>query len=194
MGTKIKPLYKSDFPLISEGWHLFRITEARIDAIAKEDQKEKDGIINDKNFVVRCAVEGGEDNGIENQINFQSHSKKEFGLSLLYGLMVKTESISSTDELDSDSMRTEKFESVFKMKLPKRMFGGRVKHTTSKQKDSEQVFSNISEFLTVKEYNEKIAEISQGEGKGKGKGKDTPKTGNGKPEGGEKDDPWKGIG
>ncbi len=189
MGTKIKPLYKSDFPLISEGWHLFRITEARVDAIAKDEQKEKDGIINDKNFVVRCAVEGGEDDGIENQINFQSHSKKEFGLSLLYGLMVKTEAISSTDELDSDSMRTEKFESKFKMSLPKRMFGGRVKHTTSKQKDSEQVFSNVSEFLTVKEYNEKVAEIASGKGKGEGKGKEVASQGKEGAKTPEKD-PW----
>jgi len=173
MGTKIKPSFKSEFQKVSEGWHLFRIVEPKIDTIAKEDQEEKDGIKNDRNFVVRSAVEGGDEDGIEIQEFFANYSKKEFGLSRLAGLMIKTEAIPPTDEIDIDTMRTEKFESKFKMALPKRLFGGRVRHipSTQKKKEGEEpnIFANIVEYATVKEYNEIIAK--QGE-KGKGKGLD----------------------
>lgn len=80
MGTKIKPVFKSEFPMANEGWHTFRITEAKIDAIASDEQKEKDSIKNDKNFVVRSAVEGGEDDGIEIQEFFANFSKKNLVL------------------------------------------------------------------------------------------------------------------
>ncbi len=173
MGTKIKPAFKSEFTLVSEGWHLFRIIEPKIDAIAKDEQKEKDGITNDKNYVVRSAVEGGEEDGIEIQEFFANYSKKEFGLSRLAGLMIKTESIPPTEEIDADTMRTEKFETKFKMALPKRLFGGRVKHTTSAQKkegsEEHNKFANIVEYATVKEYNEIIAKKDE---KARGRGAD----------------------
>ena len=175
MGQKIKPAFKSEFPLASEGWHLLRIVEPKIETIAPEDRKEKDGITNDRNFVVRSAVEGGDENGIEIQEFFANHSKKEFGLSRLAGLMIKTESIPPTDEIDVDTMRTEKFETKFKMSLPKRLFGGRVKHTKMKSRDDqtqELIFANIVEYATLKEYNEIIAKQGDKEVQGKSKRSD----------------------
>jgi len=189
MGQKIKPSFKSEFDRVNEGWHLFRIVEPKIDTIAKENRKEKDGVTNDRNFVVRSVVEGGDEDGIEIQEFFANYSKKEFGLSRLAGLMIKTESIPPTDEIDVDTMRTEKFETKFKMSLPKRLFGGRVKHSEGQKKEGSRVkhsegqtegqkkegseehniFANIIEYATVKEYNEIIAK--QGE-KGKSKGSD----------------------
>jgi hypothetical protein len=161
MGTKIKPSFRSDYAVVSEGWHLFRIVEPKIDLIAKEDQKEsKDGIINDKNFVVRNAVEGGDEDGVELQEFFASHSKKEFALSRLSGLMIKTEVIPMTEEIDVDTMRTEKFETKFKMALPKRLFGGKVKHSKGQKKEGSEehnIFANIIEYATVKEYNDMMA-------------------------------------
>jgi len=160
MGTKIKPSFKSEYPLVSEGWHLFRIIEPKIDRIVKDEQKEKDGIINDKTFIVRSAVEGGDEDGIEIQEFFANYSKKEFGMSRLAGLMVKTECIPPTDEIDIDTMRTEKFETKFNMSLPKRLFGGRVKHSKGQKKegsDEHNIFGNIVEYTTVKEYNEMIS-------------------------------------
>ena len=192
MGVRIKPAFKSDFPLVGEGWHLFRIIEPRIDAIAPEEQKEKDGVKNDKNYVVRSAVEGGEDDTVEILDFFPNHSKKEFGLSRLAGLMIKTEAIPPTDEIDVDSMRTEKFETKFKMSLPKRLFGGRVRHAQSTQ-DKERTMQNIVEYLTVKEYNEKMAELAskgKGEGSDKGKGGKKPPEGKEEPEKGKEKDPW----
>jgi len=175
MGTKIKPAFKSEFPLVSEGWHLFRIVEPKIDTIVPEDRKEKDGVTNDKNFVVRSAVEGGDEDGVEVQDFFANHSKKEFGLSRLAGLMIKTESIPPVEEIDVDSMRNEKFETKFKMSLPKRLFGGRVKHIKMKSRDDqtqELTFANIVEYATVKEYNEIIAKQVEKGVAGKGKGSD----------------------
>jgi hypothetical protein len=172
MGTKIKPAYKSEFPMVSEGVHIFRIIEAKIDTIAPEDrEKTKEGIENDKNFVVRSATEGGEDDGVEIQDFFPHYSKKEFGMARLAGLMVKAEAIPPTDEIDVDTMRTEKFETKFRMSLPKRVFGGRVKHVKSTKKDSEAIFANIVEYFTVKEAQEKMAEIaSKGPGEVSTKG------------------------
>lgn len=192
MGTKIKPAFKSDFPLAGEGWHLFRITEPKIEVIAPEERKEKDGISNDKNFVVRSVIEGGEDDGIELLDFFPNYSKKEFGLSRLAGLMIKTEALPPKDEIDVETMRSEAFESKFKMSLPKRLFGGRVRHVQSKGEDKERVMQNIVEYLTVKEYNEKMAEMaSKGADKGSGKGKKEKVASEGKEE--TKDtqrDPW----
>jgi hypothetical protein len=175
MGAKIKPAFKSDFPLVSEGWHLFRVIEPKVEVIAPENRKEKDGMTNDKNFIVRSAVEGGEEEGMEVMDFFPNYSKKEFGLSRLAGLMIKTEALPPADEIDVDVMRTDKFESKFKMSLPKRLFGGRIKHTPSRD-DKERIMQNIVEYATVKEFNEKSAEAAQkGEEKASGKGK-TKKT------------------
>ncbi len=172
MGTKIKPSFKSEFDRVNEGWHLFRIIEPKIDTIAKEDRREKDGITNDRNFVVRSAVEGGNEDGIEIQEFFANYSKKEFGLSRLAGLMIKTEVIPPTNEIDVDTMRTEKFETKFKMSLPKRLFGGRVKHSEGQKKEGSEehnIFANIVEYATRKEYDEIIVKQEE---KGKGKGSD----------------------
>ena len=201
MGTKIKPSFKSEFPLASEGWHLFRVIEPRIDIIAPEDRVEtKDGIKNDKNFVIRSAIEGGDEDSIEIQEFFANYSKKEFGLSRLAGLMVKTEAIPPVDEIDVDTMRTEKFETKFKMSLPKRLFGGRVKHTKStkdkKEGEEPNIFGNIVEYATVKEYNEIITKQGDREVPGKSKGSDKgiseKSTGKGKEEVKEPiaKDPW----
>ena len=197
MGTKIKPSFKSEFPLVSEGWHLFRIIEPKIDIIAPEDRKEKDGVTNDKNFVVRSAAEGGDEDGVEIQEFFANYSKKEFGLSRLAGLMIKTESIPLTDEIDVDTMRTEKFETKFKMSLPKRLFGGRVKHVKMKLRDDqsqELTFANIVEYTTVKEYNEIIASKGvKDKGKGSDKGQSEKSAGTGVQEAKEgkvSPDPW----
>ena len=199
MGTKIKPSFKSEFPLASEGWHLFRIVEPKIDTIAPEDRgKTKDGIENDKNFVVRSAVEGGEEDGIEIQEFFANYSKKEFGLSRLVGLMIKTEAIPPTDETDVDTMRTEKFETKFKMSLPKRLFGGRVKHAKMKSREDqtqELTFANIVEYATVKEYNEIITKQGDREvpGRSKGSGKERDEKSAGTSKEGVKEpikDPW----
>lgn len=200
MGTKIKPAFKSEFPRVSEGWHLFRIVEPRIDIIKPEDRKEKDGVTNDRNFVVRSAVEGGEEDGVEVTEFFANYSKKEFGLSRLAGLMIKTEAIQPIDEIDADSMRTEKFETKFKMALPKRLFGGKVKHVGSTQKkegtDEANVFANIVEYATVKEYNEIIARPVEkgvsGKKQGssdKGPGEKSAETASGESTGIQKD-PW----
>jgi len=173
MGTKIKPSFKSEFDRVNEGWHLFRIVEPKIDTIAKENRKEKDGVTNDRNFVVRSVVEGGDEDGVEIQEFFANYSKKEFGLSRLAGLMIKTESIPPTDEIDVDTMRTEKFETRFKMSLPKRLFGGRVKHSEGQKKEGSEehnIFANIVEYATVKEYNEIIAKQEE-----KVKGKESDK-------------------
>ncbi len=176
MGTKIKPAFKSEFPRVSEGWHLFRIVEPKIDTIAPEDREEKDGIKNDKNFVVRSAVEGGDEDGVELQDFCANHSKKEFGLSRLAGVMIKTESIpADVVEIDVDTMRNEKFETKFKMSLPKRLFGGRIVHSKMKSRDDptkELTFANIVEYVTVKEYNDIIAKQAQKGVEGKGKGQD----------------------
>jgi len=192
MGTKIKPSFKSEFERVPEGWHLFRVIEPRIDNIAEDEQKEKDGTKNDKNYIVRSVVEGGEGDGVEILDFFPNHSKKEFGLSRLAGLMIKTDAIPPTDEIDVDSMRTDKFETKFKMALPKRLFGGRVKYTPSKE-DKDRVMQNIVEYCTVKEYNEKSAETiakAQTKGEGKGKGEKTVPEGKSEPKGAEKADPW----
>jgi hypothetical protein len=195
MGTKIKPAFKSDFPLATEGWHLFRITEPKIEVIAPEERKEKDGITNDQNFVVRSVIEGGEDDGIELLDYFPNHSKKEFGLSRLAGLMIKTEALPLKDEIDVETMRSEAFESKFKMSLPKRLFGGRVRHVQSKGEDKERIMQNIVEYLTVKEYNEKVAEMASkgigGTSKGSDKGKKGKEASEGKEEAKETPkDPW----
>lgn len=184
MGQKIKPMFSSDFHPPSEGWKLFRIKEANAESVKPEDQKEKDGITNDKNFIVRVVVEGGEDDGIESLITFQNRSKREFGLSLLYGLMVKTEAISSSDEIDVETMRTDKFESKFKMSLPKRLFGGRVRHAKG---EGDKIYGNVVEFLTVSEYKEKTAGKESGKGNGRPEKESTPQKGRGEPKEGEKD-------
>uniref|UniRef100_A0A6M3LUV1 Uncharacterized protein n=1 Tax=viral metagenome TaxID=1070528 RepID=A0A6M3LUV1_9ZZZZ len=192
MGTKIKPAFKSDFVLVSEGWHLFRVVEPKIEVVKEEDRKEKDGITNDRNFIVRSAVEGGDEDGIEIMEYFANHSKKEFGLSRLAGLMIKTGvlELDPSSEIDVDMMRTEKFESKFKMSLPKRLFGGRVRHTKSSQKkegsDEPNVFANIVEVVTQKEYNDVIAK--QGDKGPKTKAQTTAGTEKA-PESKEKD-PW----
>lgn len=191
MGAKIKPVFKSDFPLVGEGWHIFRIAEVRVDIIAPDEQKEKDGVKNDKNFVVRSATEGGEDDGIEIQEFFANYSKKEFSLARLAGLMVITEAIPPMDEIDVDTMRTEKFETKFKMSLPKRLFGGRVRHTKSTQKDSDAVFGNIVEYCLTKEVPQKIADsTSKGKSEGSTKGVKTKGGEKEKEEGKEAKDPW----
>ncbi len=195
MGMKIKPAFKSEFPLVGEGWHIFRIIEAKIDNIQPEDrEKTKDGIENDRNFVVRSAADGGEDDGVEIQDFFPNYSKKEFGMSRLAGLMVKTEAIPPTEEIDIDTMRTEKFETKFKMSLPKRLFGGRVKHVKSTKKDSEATFANIVEYGTVKEAQEKITQgASKDKGEGSTKGVKTKGAEKGADEAGkgkEAPDPW----
>ncbi len=199
MGTMIKPVFKSDFPRVSEGWHIFRIIEAKVDVIALEDRKEKDGVTNDKNFVVRSVAEGGEDDGIEIQEFFanRSNPKKEFPMGRLLGLMVVTEAIppmKEDEKIDVDTMRTEKFETKFKMSLPKRLFGGRVEQIKSTQKDSEAVFSNIKQYCYAKEVPQKIAEeTSKDKGEGSTKGVKTKGAEKGAEEAGkgkEAPDPW----
>jgi len=203
MGTKIEPIFKTGFPLASEGWHLFRIVEPRIDTIAPEDRKEKDGVTNDRNFVVRSAIEGGEEDGVDVIEYFANYSKpmgkhKEPGLSRLAGLMIKTEVVPADTDFNTDQMRTEKFDTKFKMALPKRIFGGLIEHTKMKSRDDsskELIFPNIKEYATAKEYNEIIARLSdkgvQGKSKGsdKGQGEKSAETGVKPPTEAQKD-PW----
>lgn len=182
MGTKIEPIFKTSFPLASEGWHLFRIVEPKIEIIAPEDQKEKDGVTNDKNYVVRHAIEGGNEDGVEVIEYFSNYSKpmgkhKEPGLARLAGLMIKIEAVSVDTDFNTDTMRnSEKFDSKFKMALPKRLFGGLVNHSKMKSREDsskELIFPNIVEYATVKEYNEIIArqDLKGANGKNKGSSK-----------------------
>ena len=204
MGTKIEPIFKTGFPLASEGWHLFRIVEPRIDTILPEDRKEKDGVTNDKNYIVRHAIEGGDEDGVEVIEYFANYSKpmgkhKEPGLSRLAGLMIKTEVVPADTDFNTDTMRTEKFDTKFKMALPKRLFGGFIEHTKMKSRDDsskELTFPNVREYVTVKEYNEIIAKQGDREVPGKSKGSDKgvseKSTGKGKEEAKEPiiKDPW----
>jgi hypothetical protein len=191
MGMKIKPSFKSSFTLASEGWHLFRIVDPRIEEIPKDKQVERDGITNDKSFIVKSVIEGGDEDGTELQEYFANYSKKEFGLSRLAGLMIKTESIPVTEEIDVDTMRTEKFVTKFKMSLPKRLFGGKVIHTKSKEKregsEEHNTFANISEYATVKEYNEII---SRTKGDPSPKASTKPSSTSQEPPKAEEKDPW----
>lgn len=200
MGTKIKPSFKSGFETVSEGWHLFRVKEPNIEVIADDEQKEKDGIKNDKNYTVRSVVEGGEEDGVGIMEFFANHSKKEFGLSRLAGLMIKAapDKFPPVDEIDVDTMRTDKFETKFKMALPERLFGGKVKHIPGKKKEKKEgqeetepnIFANIIEYATVKEYNEIITKKDEKAGKSMGTKKEPAEKAQGKEESKKADDPW----
>lgn len=193
MGKEFKPTFKDEFILISEGPKLFRIIEPKVEKILPEEQKERDGIKNDVMYTVKCAIEGGEENGIEHTEFFPSYSKNEFGLTNLAGLMIKTEAIPAVEKIDIDSMRTEKFESKFKMSLPKRLFGAIVRHVSPKETPDKK-YANLFHYMSVKEYNEKIAELAlkasdKGSDKGK-KGKTPPEGKEEVEKGKEKADPW----
>jgi len=157
MGEKIKPTFTTGFPMISKGWHLFRVDKADVEKVKPEDQDEE-GIKNDKNFTAECKVEGGDDDGLQSNLYFPHIGKKHFGLKRLAGFLIKAGVIAPTDEVDVDTFGKPAFEQTWRMKVPGKMFGGKIDHVPGKKKKedgTDTMFSNIIEFCTIKELAEK---------------------------------------
>lgn len=165
MGEKIKPVYKSDFELPGEGWHILRVEEPDV-------EPSKDSV---KNFKVRAEVQGGEDDGKTAFDNFPLVSKKNFGISRLAGFLIKLGVLKEADEYDSDVFSSEKFEKKFKVEVAGKLYGGNIKHKTTTQGNK---MANITEYATVKEAQEKMKEggktSTAPSNKVKGKGKEAP--------------------
>jgi len=161
MGEKVKPQYKSDFDLPTEGIHILKVDDVKI-------EPSKDSV---KNFKVVAIVEGGDDDGRMAFDNFPLVSKKLFGLSRLSGFLIKLGVLKEAEEFDSDVFGTEKFENKFKVDVPGKIYGGRIKH---KKTDQGNVMANIAEYYTTKEAMElmKSGPTTGEKSKGKGKAKE----------------------
>ncbi len=150
MGEKIKPIYTTDFPLPPEGWGIWMVEKADVTTIPEDQVKAtKSGIKNDKNYVLGFKGQGQAENG---DIDGMSHnefipffSDKEFGLAKLYGMMVTAGVIKDAGEVDSDTMRKDKFQTTFKMKMPKTVIGGRIKYSPNPN-NKLRPYANIVEW------------------------------------------------
>ena len=189
MGDKIKAQRSIDFPIPPEGWGLWRVDKAEVRDIKEEDRKaDKDGIINDRQYVLSLIGEGAEIDAIGHNEFFAFKQKGSFGLMKLYSIMVAC-GLPDKGEIDSDMMVTEKFQSTFQMKMPKCTFGGRIKHNKNKD-NPDRPYANIVEFVTARELPDIVATAAKkGKAEGKGRGKEKGKEETEKAESG-KEDEW----
>lgn len=154
MGDKVKPAFKSDFPLIPEGIYVLRTDKANVE---KSEQAVKV-------FKVESIVEGSDDDGARAFDNFPLVAKGNFGLARLAGFMIKLGVMKEKDEIDADVFSSEDFESKFKMSIPGKVFGGRIKH---KKTDQGNIMANIVEYYTAKEAQEAMKGEKEKPSKGK---------------------------
>jgi hypothetical protein len=138
----MKPVYDSGFDLPEEGLSLMQIREVDF------TQEEKGTLCKIKNEVIDHEIPSNI--GLTVFDNFPLWT--EFGKQRLLGLMVKAVGLEPKDYpsnyLDGPTVRAK-----IEKKMPSMIFGGVIKHSTSKGKEGKEgtVMANIKRYLTKDE-------------------------------------------
>ena len=152
MGERVKPAFTSEFEMVPEGLYIFRTEKADVN---KSDKSVK-------HFSIRSLVEGGEEDGVSILDGLPLVSEKNFGAARLLGFLIKLDIIDPKKFLDAEGtcdielFASEKFEEKFKVAVPGKVFGGKVKHRTYEDKGITKTVANIVEYYTVDEVKEKM--------------------------------------
>jgi hypothetical protein len=163
MGEKFSPSFRSDFEVTPKGIHIFLVEEPDVNL----EPKDKENV---KVFTARAVVQGGEGDGTACFVNFplvgtgKGKDVRVRGVMNMTGLMIKAKALNAPKtvknekgedvpgQFDTEQFATPKFDELWKMKMPGKMFGGRVEHS----KGERGTFANIREFYTVEEAVELI--------------------------------------